>query len=232
MATGSRFREDKGVVSLTYDGTLAEHATVALPQLERAGIKATFFAEPAAMLDSVQTWRAAQASGHEIGNGCLLGAALPDGSLPAWTPEMIGEDIDECDRLLADLFPSQVSVSFAYPIGDPKCAGGLDYRPVVERRHDVCRSGSTGTNAPAETNVQRLLTVPVGLSEEGGVFEALEAAAASGAWVVLAFESVEPALHRSVVEWLLARQGDVTVAPLQEAAKPFLVASKPKLRLI
>ncbi|MCW5940029.1 MAG: polysaccharide deacetylase family protein [Fimbriimonadaceae bacterium] len=232
MATGRRSREDKGVVSLTYDGTLTEHGSVVFPQLEAAGLKATFYAEPALMLDSIQTWRAAQAAGHEIGNGCLVAAALPDGSLPAWTPEMIADDIEECGRLLAELFPSQGPTSFAYPLGEPRCADYEDYRPVVEKRCAVCRSGETGRNDLRSPDLLRLRVVPVPADNILGVTKVLERAFDDPDWVVLSFETVDPSAHQSLIDWLTAHRSKIEIAPLLDVAQRFSVGARPKLRLV
>ncbi len=131
---------------MSYDGTKLCQLETALPQLERHGLRGTFYADSAPLMQHAHAWIEAQSRGHEIGNGTLLAAALPDGSLPAWTPKMIVDDIELAEDLLGELFPSQREHSFAYPIGMPRCADGNDYSPEVMKLGMVARSGVVGYN--------------------------------------------------------------------------------------
>ena len=69
-------------IALTYDDALRSQLDIAIPQLDAAGFKGTFFLDgditPADML----RWREAQRAGHELGNHSLFHpcprAMLPD----------------------------------------------------------------------------------------------------------------------------------------------------------
>ena len=60
----------RAAVSLTYDDAIAaSDLDVAIPHLDRARLRATFFLMGKAMsVADVPRWRAAAASGHELGN--------------------------------------------------------------------------------------------------------------------------------------------------------------------
>ncbi len=82
-ACANRWPKGKiAAVALTYDDALHSQLDVAIPQLDAAGFKGTFFLDgditPADML----RWRKAQRSGHELGNHSLFHpcprAMLPD----------------------------------------------------------------------------------------------------------------------------------------------------------
>ena len=56
-------------IVLTYDDAVPSDLAVAIPQLDRAGLKGTFFLMGKAMhVDDLPRWRAAAAAGHELAN--------------------------------------------------------------------------------------------------------------------------------------------------------------------
>lgn len=61
-------------VSLAYDDALPSQLDVALPQLNKAGLKASFYLPLAAptLSSRLADWRAAAAAGHELGNHSLF----------------------------------------------------------------------------------------------------------------------------------------------------------------
>ncbi len=224
MNPGNGAAGERALVTLTYDGTLPSHLRVVLPSLQHFGFQATFFADPALMLDDLPAWRAAVRTGHEVGNGCLLAAALPDGSLPAWTPDMIATDVAEVDDLLRELFPDQADFSFAFPWGPSRCAAGRDYHRVVERRHEVCRSGEVGLNPIEAPTLNRLKCVPLAGADSAQMLDYVDAAVATNAWAILAFEgigegdrSVTEEAHEGLLDSLSLRRDLLRVVPLIEA---------------
>lgn len=113
------------LVTLSYDGGTTNHVEVVLPELDRRGLKATFFLDPFEAVQNVVRWREAAQSGHELGNGALLTAAQPNGHLSGWTTEMIYSEVDEADHFLSSELGAATPASFAYPFGEPVCADGL-----------------------------------------------------------------------------------------------------------
>jgi len=69
-------------VVLTYDDALHSQLDVAIPQLDAAGLRGTFFLDGDITPDDMLRWRKAQAAGHELGNHSLFHpcprAMLPD----------------------------------------------------------------------------------------------------------------------------------------------------------
>ena len=60
---------EHAAIVLTYDDAVPSDLTVAIPQLDRAGLKGTFFLMGKAMhVEDLPRWRAAAASGHELAN--------------------------------------------------------------------------------------------------------------------------------------------------------------------
>ncbi len=218
----------KPIVSLTYDGTLPGHLEVVVPQLQTFGLLGTFYADPASLLDDYPAWNRAALSGHEIGNGALIGAALPDGSLPAWTEEMICDDLSEADDLIEELFPEQASHSIGLPWGKALCGNDQSYLRAIAGSHPVIRTGEPGLNKPNQTNLRALRMVPMEDLEADQMIEAVRIGIQHQAWVILAFEGVgeghraiDSECHRRLLGFLKMSSDLVEVAPVIHAASRF-----------
>lgn len=222
---------DRTFVSLTYDGTQICHAETVLPQLEAVGLRATFYADPLNLLEEPDVWRSAVAQGHEVGNGCLLDC----GPLDSWTPEMVMSDIEETDALLQELFPSQLSYSFAYPWSIVGCPHTDCLRRIVEQRHRVCRSAQPGNNDLDSTDIGFVLSYPM----DGHQATAMSNLVSEGnsQWTVFAFAgvgsgepSVDASAHEDFVNWLA--QQSVSVLPVSSVAEAVGSGAMRKVRLI
>ncbi len=112
-------------VTLSYDGGTANHTEVVLPELDRRGLKGTFFLDPFEAVQKIAAWREAAQNGHELGNGALVQAAQPNGHLSGWTAEMIYSEVEEVDYFLNSELGLATQASFAYPFGEPVCADGF-----------------------------------------------------------------------------------------------------------
>jgi len=227
------------LVSLSYDGTLLCHLHTALPALDRYGLKGTFYAEPTLLMESAPEWRDAQKEGHEIGNGCLFGSSLPDGSLPAWTPQMIVEDVEEADFLLEELFPEQNDHSLALPWGRDVCADGQPYLEEVSQLFNVVRTGVTGLNNLPKPDNQRLMCVPTADFTGRQLTDVVKTAERNRSWVVLAFEgvgmgenAVDAAAHDFLLSYLADNKESVTVLPVIDAAYAASGISSTTLKLV
>ncbi|MCW5937751.1 MAG: polysaccharide deacetylase family protein [Fimbriimonadaceae bacterium] len=238
MAEGSVARVSPGIVSLTYDGTQACHIHKVLPVLERTGLKATFYAEPSLALDHASVWRQVVEAGHELGNGTLVSAALPDGSLPAWTVDMVQSEVLEADQMLREVFPAQRSFSFAFPWGPPRCAENVDYSQAVARNHPVCRTGILGFNPLPDVDLTAIKCVPMIGASFSGMTDVVRAAIDLGHWAVLSYDgvgtgdrSVDADAHEAFCEWLAVQQ-NVVVAPVIEVSQRLAPADMTVARLM
>ena len=62
-------RGEQGAVSLTFDDGMSSQLAIAIPQLDRRGLRATFYLNPKEGWEkTLLPWRAPQEAGHEIGN--------------------------------------------------------------------------------------------------------------------------------------------------------------------
>lgn len=227
------------MVSLTYDGTLPCHAETALPHLDHFGLKATFYADPVPLLDDLPIWRRAVETGHEIGNGCLMGSLDGGSVLAAWTPEMVGDDIDETDSLLRELFAGQTGHSMGFPWVTGTDTHLADVKAMVARRNSIARSGVAGLNPMDSPDVSYLKCLHMDGLEAGHMTELVRAAVRSHSWIVLSFDgvgsgdrAVDSAEHKGLCAWLADNPGPFRVETILGAASGFNSAFRPTLRLV
>jgi len=62
----------RAAIVLTYDDSLPTHLDVAIPQLDEAGLKGTFFLDAKFPPDMIDGWRRAAGNGHELANHTIF----------------------------------------------------------------------------------------------------------------------------------------------------------------
>lgn len=139
--------EARSAISLTFDGGLPEHLELVFPILEEHEVKATFFVTPPALLENPVAWKKVAQAGHEIGSHSFY-KATDDGSLVAWTLDMVREDLRMTEKGIAEICEVPVA-SFALPGEKTECAEG-DYMAVLSRLYSYIRSPLSHPNL-AET---------------------------------------------------------------------------------
>ena len=121
----------KAAVVLTYDDALDSQLEHAVPVLDAAGFKATFFLSGLKVAD-VPRWRAVAAEGHELANHTIFHpcpassfSADPRYISEAYTPANMLKEIEQQNVLLTAL-DGKPAHGFASPCGQTM-AGGVDY---------------------------------------------------------------------------------------------------------
>lgn len=178
-------------VCLTYDGSTWNHLEVVVPSLVASGFRGTFYAEPTHLLERIPDWRQAVAVGHEVGNGCLIGSALPDGSLPAWGHATVREEVAETRLLLHEAL-GDAPHSFAMPLGADVCRDGT-YLSVVQSLYSVIRVGQTGFNADPASGL--LMSLPMAGLTADQMCEVVRGAIQTKSAAVLVFGGVGTGRH-------------------------------------
>lgn len=178
-------------VCLTYDGSTWNHLEVVVPSLVASGFRGTFYAEPIHLLERIPDWRQVAAAGHEVGNGCLIGSALPDGSLPAWGHATVREEVAETRLLLQEALGDRPH-SFAMPLGADLCRDGA-YLAVVQSLYSVVRVGQTGFNADPASGV--LMSLPMAGLSADQMREVVRGAIQTESAAVLVFGGVGTGRH-------------------------------------
>lgn len=225
----------KCALVLTYEDGLPSQLDVAIPQLDAAKFRATFFLDSAVTPASMRRWRQVARAGHELGNHALF-SPCPRAILPG-RRNYYAEDYDT-DRILGEItvmnavlfgIDGRESRTYSAPCGQT-LVGGVDYTDAL-RKSALVKYARTGGDAASSivTDVLRLdgFRVPsyAPLDEPDGaaLIAYVERVRAVGGLGVLEFHGVggdyirvSPEAHRQLLDWL-RKHPDVWVVPFQEA---------------
>ena len=132
----------RAAVSLAYDDALDSQLDTAIPALDKAGLKASFYLTLGSPVVTrrLAEWRAAAARGHELGKHTLFHQCSRSGPDRSWVaPE---NDLDKIDaaQLVAQIRVGNTLLhaidgrrerTFTTPCGDLR-AGGVDYQGLIK----------------------------------------------------------------------------------------------------
>jgi peptidoglycan-N-acetylglucosamine deacetylase len=217
------------VVSLAYEGGLADHRETVLPALERLGLSATFLMPPEALLESPLTWQEASKRGFELGVHSLYGVTL-DGALDNWTMETVHADLEMSCNLFEEIVDER-PVVFSYPGSYTTCASGC-YKPVVRDCYSYAISVDEGANGPDADPylLKRIWTFNLSGPE---IICKLEKAISAGKWPIVVFEGIgtgmrgcDASAHLEVCLWLSKAEGLAKVLPVSTAAESIVLAKQ------
>ncbi len=144
----------KAAVSLAYDDAIDSQLDNAIPALDRAGLKGSFYIKLSSpsLARRMPEWRAAAAHGHELGNHTLFhqcSAALPDRS---WVTPADNIDTTSAARLVEQIRLGNTMLhaidgkderTFTVPCGD-MLAAGENYVKLIRGDFVAIKSGSAG----------------------------------------------------------------------------------------
>ena len=191
----------QGAVTLTFDDGTENQLQMAVPRLDRYGIKGTFYIHPRGdnWQERLSPWHDVAASGHEIGNHTLShicssnytgSPGLEDSSL-----EDIEQDILAAQERLVRIAPHQSEWSFAYPcycshVG--RGEGRQSYVPVVARHFLAGRVGAEYGfgNHPAAVDLAAAWGLPTDRMSGFEMIGLAEDLTAQGRWVILVFHQI------------------------------------------
>ena len=227
----------RSAVVLTYDDGLNVHLTNAIPALDSAGLKGTFYISDYAnnLQAQIEGWRKAAAKGHELANHtiwhpCEGGRAgrefvKGDYDMRYYTVRRITDEIRTMNNLLKAI-DGKEKRTFAFPCGDAKINDTAYFEGL--KKDFVAARGVSGV-MPTLDNVN-LKDFP-GLMVNGQTGDELIAlvkqAEQKGALLVFLFHGVGgehglnvslPA-HRQLLQYLKSRQNNIWVASLVDVAE-------------
>jgi len=195
-------------VSLSFDDARESQVDVGVPLFARYGSKVTFYVNPPNMKKRLDAWKAAAASGHEIGNHtnvhpCTGNFAWSrEHALENYTAAMMASELDTANADIERLLGVK-STTFAYPCGEKFVGRGTrteSYVPLVAKRFLVGRGfRDESANDPMLCDLAQVL----GVESDGMSFDEfkaqVDAAAKTGAWVVFAGHDIGTGGHQTTL---------------------------------
>lgn len=216
----------KAAVSLAYDDALPSQLDTAIPQLNAAGLKGSFYLPLSA--DSIQSrladWRAAAAQGHELGNHSLFHQCAK--SLPnrGWVSQDRDLDQTPASRLVAEIrlgnaflqaIDGKTQRTFTAPCTD-QLAAGKPYLPLLTQ--DFVAMKTIVGDVVADMRTLNIHAVPViAPSEVTGaqLIAWVKAAGAKGTMVNFTFHGIggdhlqiSAAAHAELLQFLAAHKDE------------------------
>lgn len=191
----------KAAVSLAYDDALDSQLDVALPALNRHGLKATFYLtmERNTVTQRLAAWRKAAVQGHELGNHTLFhqcsrsapdrGWVTPDKDLDTVSVAQMVAQIRVANSMLHAIDGKQLR-TFAAPCGDLNAAGE-PYLKELQRDFVAVKSAFGGLVQDMDALEPYAVGVEVASDTTGPELIALvQRAAAAGTMVNITFHGV------------------------------------------
>jgi peptidoglycan-N-acetylglucosamine deacetylase len=217
-------------VSLTYDDAIAaSDLDVAIPQLDRAKLKATFFLMGKAMsVADIPRWRAVAVSGHELGNHtvnhpCMRGTfPMPTQyNSESYDVEVLLTEIGVMNTLLTAV-DGKSKHAFAPPCGHTK-VGGQDYIAPLQASGLANFIRDPATMISGAKGPKFLSTGFVGASG-AEMIAWVQQVENSGALGVIIFHgvggdylTVSAEAHQQLLDYLAAHRADIWTATFSEA---------------
>lgn len=222
----------RAALALTYDDALSSQLENAVPQLDAAGFKATFYLSMAVQDFEQQkaAWTALAEDGHELGNhtihhpcrGAIGGRSwlAPENDLDAWSKEKLLNEIARANEVLTAMDGAETR-TYAYTCGDTTVGGeGYidDLEPLVSGARSVMQDAPYDPYFVASFVADRtpaaemIAYVDKLIAEEAIGSITFHGVGGDHLWV-----TVED--HALLLEYLGQRSEDVWVAPLRDILK-------------
>ncbi len=222
----------KAAVVLTYDDALNVHLTNAIPTLNAAGIKGTFYISDyfGGLRAQITGWRSAAANGHELGNHTMFHPCLgnlpgrswvnPDYDLSKYSIKRITDEILAMNNLLYSIDGKQER-TFAFPCNDTHIK---DSFYLDASRHSFIAARAVRSEMLSPGNVE-LFNIPAYMvnGETGEQLIALvKKAVRDKKLLVFLFHGVggehslndSPEAHNELISYLQLNKEDIWIAPL------------------
>jgi peptidoglycan/xylan/chitin deacetylase (PgdA/CDA1 family) len=206
-------------VSLTYDDGLRSQLDHAVPQLDRLGLKGTFFLTLNNMSGDLARWQAAAAAGHEMANHTVTHPC----HLRAYDEaRLVAEELAPMEAYLDSNFPGPRFRGYAYPCDNTALGRGHErekrYARLVEATFAAARTTDGPPNDPASLFANRGFLTGFEPTEHADTPDLaiayLKQAIARGHWAILIFHEVLPrwkgtgdcgaGTHQAILDWIVA----------------------------
>jgi len=230
----------KAVIVLTYDDALLSQLNTAVPQLEAANLKATFFLTSDITAQTIPRWRMLSAKGFELGNHTIFHPCMAtDNPVRSnnYTPYQIIREIEVMNRFLFAV-DGKTTRTFAYPCTETT-VGGKSYVDTL-KYYNLVKYARIGGGSDAIVtdfkNLNPLLVPSYGLDDNTTgqqLIDYVKRVEQTGGMGVLMFHgiggeylTVSTEAHQQLITYLKLHQIDIWVPTFQQAMDYALGVSK------
>ncbi|MCF2859903.1 polysaccharide deacetylase family protein [Pseudoalteromonas sp. SMS1] len=191
----------RNAISLSFDDARESQIDVAIPLLNKYGVKGTFYVNPQFAMTRLEGWKKAVKQGHELGNH--TSSHLCSGNFEWLRKQGLGleqvdlawlrKDIESTTQFMQAQFDVSPA-SFAYPCGNTFVGRGKEVRSYVPLIAEMFKTGRTWLdetgNNPTYTDFAQL----AGNRMDGMTFEEIKDLLAllreDNKWIILAGHEV------------------------------------------
>jgi peptidoglycan/xylan/chitin deacetylase (PgdA/CDA1 family) len=230
----------KAVIVLTYDDALVSQLKVAIPQLEKANLTATFFLTGAMTDQTIPQWRAAAKKGFELGNHTIYHPCMPVNDNPTSSANYtVAEMYHEIQVMNSWLFAidGHITRTFSFPCTDT-LAGGKSYVRTLKNNNLIkyARMGGDASAIITDFNHLDPLLVPsYGLDANtpaADLIAYVKHVEQTGGMGIIMFHGIggdwirtSPQDHQQLLDYLKAHHKEIWVATFQQAMD-YVMAAK------
>jgi peptidoglycan/xylan/chitin deacetylase (PgdA/CDA1 family) len=229
----------RGAISLTYDDGTDSQLDLVIPDLNRAGLRGTFFltCNRTSVSERRAEWRSAWKSHyHELGNHSMTHP--PGDQLRAFDEDAFyAQEIQASEDWLNRNMGEDFHRTFAFPNGDPLLGAGTvseardRYRRLLCRKFIAARGSYAEPGKPAAVLRDPYLINGAALTwgddRSGPAIDLCAQALRHGSWVVLVFHDVVEGkaraeretsrrVHSEIINWMMERQEDLYIDTFKE----------------
>lgn len=227
----------RSAVVLTYDDGLNVHLDKAIPILNEAGIKGTFYIQGNApsLYARMNDWRKAAIRGHELGNHTLFHpcAGSPPGrsfvsadyDLDTYSSRRIVDEIRLANTLLKAV-DGRDTRSLAYTCGD-RMAGTDDFTPHIKQDFTGARGVASRMETLESVDLYNIGAYMINGQSGEEMIRLVKQAQESGRLLVFLFHgvggehnlNVSEDAHNQLVEYLSRNKSEIWVTSMTEVAE-------------
>ena len=234
-------------LSLTFDDGRSSQVTDGVPVLDSFNVKVTFYAQPENMLEEIELWQKAVASGHEFGNhtighpctGNFAWVRYDDVALESYDIGRMRAEVLQANDEIEELLGVR-PVSFAYPCGQTYVGSGTNtesYVPLIAELFQTGRRWLDETsNAPDHFDPAQVMAMRMDGEDFSTIRRLIERTKRNGNWLVLAGHGVgdsnrwgtDLGMLRELLAYVQEPDNGVWIAPVSEVAS--FIAKEPAIR--
>ena len=224
----------RAAIVLTYDDALLSQLDIAIPQLDAAGLRGTFFLKGTLAPASLPRWRAAAAAGHELGNHSIY-HPCPAASYPAepqyhaenYSVATMVREIGVMNTMLLAI-DGRTERNYSVPCSQT-LVGGEDYVEALRGSGLIrfVRTGGTGDGVIADPAALDPMRVPsrsfIEINDSEDLIGFVEAVRRAGGLGIFMFHgvggdylNVSAEAHQALVRYLAEHRQEIWVAPFGE----------------